>query len=87
MFSLGPEGDRYEINLDVTCKTPEEAVLVKNQLEGITAFLQKLIAREKQTPNRNDLSGILTSGSFERQAEHVIARWPIEKAFLDSLGR
>ena len=67
----GPPIRRFELALDVTCTTPEEAVVLKNQLEGITQLLQKLIAREKQTPNRNDLSGILTSGSFQRQSEHV----------------
>ena len=87
MFTLGPNGDKFELALDVTCTTPEEAVVLKNQLEGITQLLQKLIAREKQTPNRNDLSGILTSGAFERQSEHVIGRWPIEKAFVESLAR
>jgi hypothetical protein len=87
MFSLGPQGNRFELVLDVACTTPEQAVVLKNQLEGITQLLQKLIAREKQAPNRNDLSGLLTSGSFQRESERVIGRWPIERAFLDSLGR
>lgn len=87
MFSLGPQGDRYELTLDVTCTTPEEAVVIKNQLEGVTQLLQKLIAREKQTPNRNDLSGVLTSGTFQRHSEHVIGKWPLEKGFFETLGR
>ena len=87
MFSLGPQGDRFELVLDVACETPEQAVVLKNQLEGITQLLQKLIARENQTPNRNDFSGLLTSGSFQRESERVVGRWPIERAFLDSLGR
>jgi hypothetical protein len=87
MFSLGPRGDKFELVLDVACATPEQAVILKNQLEGITQLLQKLIARENQSPNRNDLSGLLTSGSFQRESEHVVGRWPIEKAFFESLGR
>jgi len=88
IFSLGPSGPtNFELTLDVTCKTTEEAVVLKNQLEGITQLLQKLIAREKQSPSRADLSGVLTAGSFQRQAEHVIGRWPIEKSFVESLGR
>jgi hypothetical protein len=86
MFSLGPQAEKFELKMDVTCRTPEDAVVLKNQLEGITKLLQSLIAREKQSPTTRDLSGVLTSGSFERAAEHVIGRWPIDKAFIDSLG-
>jgi hypothetical protein len=86
MFSLGPQADKFELKMDVTCRTPEDAVVLKNQLEGITKLLQSLIAREKQSPSSRDLSGVLSSGSFERAAEHVIGRWPLDKAFIDSLG-
>jgi hypothetical protein len=86
MFSLGPQAEKFELKMDVTCRTPEDAVVLKNQLEGITKLLQSLITREKQSPSIRDLSGVLTSGSFERAAEHVIGRWPIDKAFIDSLG-
>lgn len=86
MFSLGPAGDRFEITMDVVCRTPEEAAVLKAQLEGITKLLQNLIAREKQTPSMRDLSGVLTSGSFQRDVEHVIGRWPVDKAFIDNLG-
>lgn len=86
MFSLGPQAGKFELTMDVTCRTPEDAVVLKNQLEGITKLLQNLIAREKQSPSTRDLSGILTSGAFERTSEHVIGRWPIDKAFIDSLG-
>jgi hypothetical protein len=86
MFSLGPQAGKFELTMDVTCRTTEDAVVLKNQLEGITKLLQSLIAREKQTPSMRDLSGVLTSGSFERVSEHVIGRWPIDKSFVDSLG-
>jgi hypothetical protein len=86
MFSLGPQAEKFELKMDVTCRTPEDAVVLKNQLEGITKLLQSLIAREKQSPTTRDLSSVLTSGAFERIAEHVIGRWPIDKAFVDSLG-
>jgi hypothetical protein len=86
MFSLGPQAEKFELKMDVTCRTPEDAVVLKNQLEGITKLLQSLIAREKQSPTTRDLSSVLTSGAFERIAEHVIGRWPIDKAFIDSLG-
>jgi hypothetical protein len=86
MFSLGPQGDKFEVSMDVVCRTPEEAAVLRTQLEGVTKLLQSFIARDKQTPSMKDLSGVLTSGSFQREAEHVIGRWPIDRGFIDSLS-
>lgn len=85
LFSLGPQADKFSLEMDVTCRTTEEAVVMKNQLEGLTQLLQKFINRENQTPNARDLSGVLSSGVFERASEHVIGRWPIEKGFFESV--
>jgi hypothetical protein len=49
-------------------------------------LLSKFIVREKQKPNPADLSGVLTSGVFERDLRHVNGKWRLEKAFLDSLA-
>lgn len=87
MFSLGPQGEGFELTMDVTCGTTEAAVVMKNQLEGITQLLSSLIAREKQKPSSADLSGVLTSGMFQRQSEHVIGRWTLTKAFAETLGK
>lgn len=85
VFSFGPEGDRFELKMDVTAKTTEDAVVMQHQLQGITQLLQSFIARENQTPSSQDLSGILIAGTFERQSEHVIGRWPVEKSFIEAL--
>jgi hypothetical protein len=86
MMTIGPSGDAFEVAMDVTCKTEQDAAVLKAQLEGLTALLGKLITREKQTPNPGDLSGVLTAGVFQRDSRHVLGRWPIRKAFLDSLS-
>ena len=86
LFSLGQQGENFELMMDVKCRTTEDAVVMKNQFEQLTKILQTFIAREKQKPSMADLSGVLTSGSFQRQSEHVIGLWPIEQAFLNSLG-
>jgi hypothetical protein len=83
---MGPEQQRYELAMDVTCKTAEEAAILRAQLEGITGLLKKLISRESQTPNPNDLSGILTAGVFQRVDRHVVGKWPVQKSFIESLG-
>ena len=86
LFSLGSQGEKFELMMDVKCRTTEDAVVMKNQFEQLTKILQTFIAREKQKPSASDLSGVLTSGTFQRQSEHVIGLWPIEPAFIDSLS-
>ena len=85
-LALGPEGPAYAALLDVTCRTDEEAVVLKYQLEKVTDVLRKLIARTDHAPNPRDLSGVLTSGTFRREDRRVHARWPIDKPFLDALA-
>jgi hypothetical protein len=87
VFTLGPSQDKFELAVNVSCRNQEDAAVLKAQLEGITSLLQKLITREKQNPNSADLSGVLTSGAFERNGTSVRGRWPITKAFIESLGR
>lgn len=86
LFTLGPQADRFELNLDVTCKKAEDAAILRSELEGLTTMLGKLIARENQSPNPNDLSGVLTSGVFQRADRRVLGKWPINKTFIESLG-
>lgn len=86
LLTLGSAGDRFEAGMNVTCKNAEDAAILRAQLEGVTGELRKMIAREKQTPNPGDLSGVLTSGSFQRDQQHVIGKWPIERSFLYSLS-
>jgi hypothetical protein len=87
LMTIGPSGDAFEVAMDVTCKSEQEAALLKGQLESLTSLLQKLINREKQQPSTADLSGVLTSGVFERDSRHVLGRWSIQKAFLETLGK
>ncbi len=86
IFALGPQQERFELTMDVTCKTAEDAVRLRVELEGLTTMLGKLISREHQTPNPGDLSGVLTAGSFQRVDRHVVGTWPIQKSFIEGLG-
>jgi hypothetical protein len=87
MMTIGPSGDAFEVAMDVTCKSEQDAAVLKAQLESLTDLLKKLIFREKQQPNAADLSGVLTSGVFQRDSLHVLGRWSIQKAFLETLGK
>lgn len=86
MLSLTPQKERFELTLDVTCKSSEDAVVLRSQLEAITALLKRIIEKEGQKPNMADLSGVLTSGTFQRVDRHVLGKWPMDRAFLETIG-
>lgn len=86
LLVLGSKGSDFEVAMDISCRREEDAVVLKHQLEGLTKLLQSLISRENKTPSQTDLSGVLTSGVFERLGTHVKARWPLPRSFVDSLG-
>jgi len=83
---VGADGTKLEAQIEAACKTEEAAVILKAQLEKVTEVLRKLILRVGQQPNPRDLSGVLTQGAFRREGRSVIGRWPIERAFLESLA-
>lgn len=86
VFALGPAEKDFQLAVDVVCSNQEDAATLKAQFESITKLLVSLIAREKKTPNPDDLSGILASGNFDRVDKHVRGRWAIRRKYLDSLG-
>ena len=86
VLSGGPDQGRFQISMEATCATADEAVRVARELESATATLRKMIAREKKTPNPGDLSGVLTAGVFEHAGRQVQGRWPVERAFLETLA-
>jgi hypothetical protein len=86
VFSAAPEGKQVALRMDATCRTPGAAVALAAQLREATARLRDLIARENQTPNAADLSGILAAGAFEPRENHVLGRWPVSRAFLERIA-
>lgn len=86
LLSAAPEGGQIGLRMDATCRTQAAAASLANQLRDATAQLRDLIARENQTPNPRDLSGVLVAGAFEQKDAHVLGRWPIDRAFLDGLA-
>jgi hypothetical protein len=86
IFTLGPAQNQFHLKMDVICRTQEDAAVLKAQLEGLTSLLQSFLSRERQKPNQADLSGVLTSGTFNRSGRHVIGTWTVQQSFLESLG-
>lgn len=85
-FSLASSGDHLELNMDAHCGTVDDASGLLVKLEQTTETLRKWIAREHQTANPADLSGVLTSGSFRREDRRVLGSWPIQRAFLEAVA-
>ena len=86
VFSIGPQGDHLQVAMNVTCLNPEGASALLVQLEGTTNTLRKWLAREHQRANADDLSGVLTAGSFRREENRVVGQWPLQRAFVDALA-
>ena len=66
----------------VTCRTAQDAAGLARELENNTNLLRSLIARENRQPNPDDLSGVLTAGTFTATDRSVAGRWPITKALV-----
>jgi len=86
-LSLSISEERAAIELDATCPSIAEASALSFQLEGLTRVLKEMIAREQQTPNPRDLSGVLAAGVFNRVDRRVVGRWPVEREFLEGILR
>ncbi len=86
LFAAGPQGDRLQLRLEVTCATPEAAAELVKQFSSVTGLLKSMIEREHMTPNPRDLSGVLVAGSFEQRQSTVIGTWPVERGFVEALA-
>ena len=84
MLSLGPMNLGLEAFLDVTCKTPEAASLLLTQMQGVTALLRDLLAKEGKTANPRDLSGVLVGGTFRAEGRMVHGNWAVPADFLEA---
>ena len=85
-LAIGPQGDNLEIEMIAVLPNIADAAAARAQLEIMTTYLARMIARAKQKPNPLDLSGILTHGKFDHQDRRVRGRWPVDRAFLEALA-
>jgi hypothetical protein len=86
-LALDASGDGYEAILRARCRTAADADEITVHLQKMTDMLRKFFVRDKQTPNPRDLSGVLTEGTFRREDANVLGRWPIQRAFLETLAQ
>jgi hypothetical protein len=85
VFTIGPEGDHLQLALQVMCRDSNTASALLVDFENTTATLRKWIEREHQQANPADLSGILVAGTFRRDDKRFYGKWPVSRAFVDSV--
>jgi len=76
---------RLAARLDVLCRNEIDAADAALELTRVTGLLRQMIARENQSPNPADLSGVLAAGSFHSGGKRVYGYWPIERSFVEDL--
>ena len=75
----------YVLRMDARCSNAQDAAALAHQLEAATDLLRKMLSRDKQTPKPGDLASVLVGGRFEVQQARVIATWPIDGRFVQSI--
>ena len=78
-------GSAFEIELTAGCPSAAAADTVRKQLEIQTKMLKLELARQRQQPNPADLTGLLTSGTFDTSGAEVRGIWPVRKELLKTL--
>ena len=81
------EGNAFQARLQATCQSETQARQALRELEAATTMLTRVLAREQKQPDPADLSGILTQGKFQAEGNRISGTWPIDKAFVESLGK
>ena len=88
LLSLKPSPARdaaFSIRVDAACPNPTTADTARNQMELNTKMLELALAREKRKPNPRDLTGLLTSGKFQVDHQHLLGTWLVPKELLETL--
>ena len=75
----------FKLKMTAVCRNGVIADTTRKQLEIQTRMLGIELEREHQRPSPADLSGLLTSGSFQVVENSVVGTWPIHRELLAQL--
>ncbi|MEP7362997.1 MAG: hypothetical protein ABI972_07065 [Acidobacteriota bacterium] len=76
----------FSANLQAECPNDKQAQDVRDRLRSLTEVLTKMIQRSGQKPSSEDLSGVLTSGTFEADGKLVTGKWPLPRTLLEAVS-
>src|SRR5258708_35267859 len=86
VFTLGEQGIHLELGVEVMCQTPDKASLLMNELQMNTDRLRRKFAEEHKETNPDDLSGILSAGTFRREERQGVGGGSVTPAFAVAGG-
>jgi hypothetical protein len=84
-LSLGSASGGVAVQLDAGFPNEPTAEAARNQMEIQTKMLKLQLAREQPQPSPADLTGLLTSGTFQVVHQRVIGVWPVRRELLRAL--
>jgi len=84
-IAIAPANGGFEARLRLQCHSQDQATVLTAELQQSTSLLREMIAREHETPNPRDLSGVLTSGSFRHQGNRVLGAWRFDRSFVQAV--
>jgi hypothetical protein len=85
VFFVAPRAGGLELNLEVACTSVTAASDLVTKLESATNLLRKMISLEHLQANTDDLSGLLTAGTFRREDRYVYGSWPLSSRLIQNL--
>lgn len=77
----------FELVLDAPCDSNDKAKLIAERLTSATAGLKDLIVRSGRTPEPSSPAAALSVGTFRAEGNVVRGKWPLNRAFLEGLGK
>ncbi len=84
-LSFDGAAGHWAIKLDARCRTEDDAIRLTSELSAATARLKQMLELEHHAPNPADLTGVLSSGSFQSTGNRVTGQWQIEQVFVDKV--
>lgn len=84
-FSIHAPHGTMELFMSAECSSPEAAETMRKQLDIVTVEFRKYFDRMGQKPPASDLAGVLLAGRFDATGTRLMAHWPIDPQFIDSL--
>ena len=85
VITLGPGGAQgIEAQLQATCNSKDDAIVLASQLRSATGLLKEALARDKSAAD-GEVTAMLTAGVFDQTDRKVTGNWPVRKSLLDAL--
>lgn len=88
MLSAGQaehSSEAFTVQLEAAFPNAPSADTTCKQMQIQTRLLRLELAKENRQPNPADLTGLLTSGTFQVGSTHLFGTWPVRKELLHTL--